>query len=183
MNLENCWIIYFLVLPCLSSGSRFKYEYWWYLYCSDTTRKWFLWRVCVVYLFVRSSEGRGIRFDDISYIFRKFILHIFCFCKALGGTRVTTGKYLLRRICIDYLIAWTSVSRRLRLDDESCILGGNLRYVLTCKALGEERVTTRKCFLCRTCVVYLIVRPSVGRGLSLDDASYILMKLVLFTCL
>ena len=39
----------------------------------------------------------------------------------------------------------------------------NLCIVLTCKALGETRVTTEKCFLWRTCAAYVIVRPSVGR--------------------
>ena len=37
----------------------------------------------------------------------------------------------------------------------------------------------------QTCVVYLIVRPSVGRGLRLEDVSrvkiFFLSKLVLFT--
>ena len=46
-----------------------------------------------------------------------------------------------------------------------------MRYLLTCNALDETRVTTRKRFLGRTCVVYLIVRLSVGRGLRLGDIS------------
>ena len=75
------------------------------------------------------------------------------------------------------------MGRGLRLDDVSCILS-NYRYLLTCKVLGETRVTTRKCFLRITCVVYLIVRPSVGRGLRLDDVSCILVgQLALFTYL
>ena len=45
---------------------------------------------------------------------------------------------------------------------------GNLRCLLSCKALGETRAQTRKLFLRKTCVVYLIVRTSVGRGLSLE---------------
>ena len=36
------------------------------------------------------------------------------------------------------------MGRRLRLDDVSCILGGgNLRYFLIRKALGETRAATR----------------------------------------
>ena len=55
---------------------------------------------------------------------------------------------------------------------------GNLRYWLTCKAWGETRVTTRTCFMWRTSVVYLIVRPSVGPELKHDDEPCILKKLV-----
>ena len=40
----------------------------------------------------------------------------------------------------------------------------------------------RRCVFEQTCVVYLIVRPSVGRGLRLEDEC-ILSKLVLFTYL
>ena len=36
------------------------------------------------------------------------------------------------------------MGRGLRLDDVSCTLGSNLRYVLTCKASGEKRVMNRK---------------------------------------
>ena len=74
------------------------------------------------------------------------------------------------------------MGRGLRLDDVSCILS-NYRYLLTCKVLGGTRVTTRKRFLGRTCVVYLVVRLSVGRGLSLDDVPCILRTLALFTYL
>ena len=45
------------------------------------------------------------------------------------------------------------------------------------------RELQRKCFLSRTCAVFLIVRPSVDRGLILDDLSCILRKLGLFTYL
>ena len=50
-----------------------------------------------------------------------------------------------------------------------------MRFLHTCKALCETRVKIRRCFLSRACVVYLIVRPSVGRGLRLDDVSCILV--------
>ena len=33
-------------------------------------------------------------------------------------------------------------------------LRGNLHYLLTCKALGETRVTTRKCFLKNLCCLF-----------------------------
>ena len=54
-----------------------------------------------------------------------------------------------------------------------------LHCLLNCKAFGGgSRVKTRRCisrqedvFLEQTCVVYLIVRPSVGRGLRLEDVS------------
>ena len=86
------------------------------------------------------------------------------------------------RTCVVYLIVRHSLGRGFRLDDVSCIFS-NYRYLLTCKVLGGTRVTTRKCFLRVTCVVYLIVRPLRGRGLRLDDISYILRKPVLFTYL
>ena len=73
------------------------------------------------------------------------------------------------------------MGRGLRLDDVSCILS-NYHYLLTCKVLGGTRVTTRKCFLRITCVVYLIVRPSVGRGLRLDDVSCILVGATCAMC-
>ena len=60
---------------------------------------------------------------------------------------------------------------------------GNLRFLHTCKALGETRVKNRRCFLWRACVVYTIVRPSAGRGLRLGDVSCIWKKLALFTLL
>ena len=56
-------------------------------------------------------------------------------------------------------------------------------YLLTCNALDETKVTTRKRFLGRTCVLYLIVRLSVGRGLRLGDISCNSRKLALFICL
>ena len=103
-------------------------------------------------------------------------------CKALDETRVTTRKCFLSRACVVYLIVRPSLGRGFRLDDVSCILS-NYRYLLTCKVLGGTRFTTRKCLLRITCVVYLIVRPLRGRGLRLDDISYILRKPVLFTYL
>ena len=82
-------------------------------------------------------------------------------------------------VLVKNLIVRPSVGRGLTLDDVSCILS-NYRYLLTCKVLGGTRVTTRKCFLRITCVVYLIVRPSVGRGLRLDDVSCILVGQIAF---
>ena len=61
---------------------------------------------------------------------------------------------------------------------------GNLRYLLTCKALVATRVTTPKWFLSGTCVDFLFVRPSVGRGLRHDAVSCILVgRLTIFAYL
>ena len=81
--------------------------------------------------------------------------------KVLGETRVTTRKFFLWRTCVVCLVVWPSVGRGLRLHDISCILR-KLALFFTCKAFSETRVTTRKCFLWRTSVVYLIARPSLG---------------------
>ena len=109
--------------------------------------------------------------------------------------------------CATYLLVGPWTRRELRLENDSCeelalftwfqdlrwvegydsmmyhVSWGNMCYLLTCNALDETRVTTRKRFLGRTCVVYLIVRLSVGRGLSLDDVPCILRTLALFTYL
>ena len=100
-------------------------------------------------------------------------------CKALDETRATP-----RNVSGEELVLLRpSVGRGLRLDDVSCILS-NYRYLLTCKVLGRTRLTIRKCLLRIICVVYLIVRPSVGRGLRLDDVSCMLVgQMALFTYL
>ena len=49
--------------------------------------------------------------------------------------------------------------------EETCVV------CINCKAFGESRVKTRRCILRQACVVFLIVRPSVGRGLRLEDVS------------
>ena len=118
--------------------------------------------------------------------------HLCCLldCKAFSGSRVKTrwcimyvggancAIYILVRLRRElvsgeelvfvYLIVKPSLGRGFRLDDVSCIFS-NYRYLLTCQVLGGTRVTTRKCFLRVTCVVYLIVRPLRGRGLRLDE--------------
>ena len=81
-----------------------------------------------------------------------------------------------------YLILWPSVGRGLRL--EVCISGqedvfrANLRCLLNCKAFGgsmgsdlEDVSRGKKMHIEQTCVVYLIVRPSVSRELRLEDVS------------
>ena len=104
-------------------------------------------------------------------------------CNALDETRVTTRKRFLGRTCVVYLIVRLSVGRGLRQSVIFHVTRGNLRYLLACKALDETRVTTRKCFLSRACVVYLIVRPSLGRGFRLDDVSCILGGATCAMCL
>ena len=89
--------------------------------------------------------GRGLRLDDVSCILSNY--HYLLTCKVLGGTRVTTRKCFLRITCVVYLIVRPSVGRGLRLDDVSCILVSKLRFLHTCKALGETRVKIRRSFL------------------------------------
>ena len=89
--------------------------------------------------------GRGLRLDDVSCILSNY--RYLLTCKVLGGTRFTTGKCFLRITCVVYLIVRPSVGRGLRLDDVSCMLVGKLRFLHTCKALGETRVKNRRCFL------------------------------------
>ena len=110
-------------------------------------------------------------------------------CKAFGASRVET------RWCFMYLdlislqvLGWDESynAKKLHVKNLCCLpnckaFGRSrvkarwwfmyLHYSLAFKALGETRATTRKCFWWRTCVVHLIVRPSVGRGSRLDDVS------------
>ena len=43
-------------------------------------------------------------------------------------------------------------------------------YLIVRPSVGRG-LKTRRCILRKACVVYLIVRPSVGRGLRLEDVS------------
>ena len=114
----------------------------------------YLEETCAIYLLVRPWTRRELRLENVS---------------------------LWWRTCVVYLIVRPSVGRGSRLDGVSCFWS-NYRFLLTCKVLGGARATTRKCFWWRTCVVYLIVRPSAGRGLRLDDVSCILVgQLAFFT--
>ena len=51
-------------------------------------------------------------------------------------------------------------------------------YLIVRPSVGRG-FKTRRCLLRKTCIVCLVVRPSVGRGLRLEDVS--LRKLALFT--
>ena len=118
----------------------------------------------------------------IMYLEKKNLCYLLS-CKALDETRVTTRNVSGEELVLLIFIVRPSVGRGLRLDDVSCILS-NYRNLLTCKVLGGTRLTIRKCLLRIICVVYLIVRPSVGRGLRLDDVSCMLVgQMALFTYL
>ena len=101
---------------------------------------------CVFYTLVRPWVRRELRIEDVSCEELVLLLN----CKAFGGSRVKA------RWCILYL-------------EETCAI------YFTCKPWGGTRVTTLTWFLWRTCVVYVIVKPSVGRGLRRDDVSCILV--------
>ena len=101
---------------------------------------------------------------------------VFCLqnCKAFGGSRVETRRCISR---LEHLF-WA-----------------NLCCLLDCKAFGGSRVRTRKCisrqedvfwgkkmYFEQTCVVYLIIRPSAGRGLRLEARRSILSNCCLLNC-
>ena len=73
------------------------------------------------------------------------------------------------------------------LEARRCILS-KLGCLLNCTAFGGSRVKTRRCiwgkkmYFEQTCVVYLIVRPSVGRGLDSEDASRVKKMFFEQTC-
>ena len=123
---------------------------------------------------------------------RKWILSklVFCLqnCKAFGGSRVETRRCISR---LEHLF-WANLCFLLdckafggsRAKTRRCIsrqedvFWANLCCLLNCKAFGGSRVKTRKCisrqedvfwgkkmYFEQTCVVYLIIRPSAGRGL------------------
>ena len=141
-------------------------------------------------------------------------------CKAFGGSRCSVSVHACYSAHHFYLHRPGKHSqdldmfkyRRIEVEIKTrcCIIylcgETNLHYLLTCKALGETRVTTRKCFmknLCclfdwkavggsrvkarwyfmylggATCPIYLLVRPWVRRELPLEEASC--EELVLFT--
>ena len=129
-----------------------------------TTPKWFLSGTCVDFLFVRPSVGRGLRHDAVSCILVGR-LAIFAYLWVLRWDESYDSKiFLVKDLCC--LINGKTFGGP-RVKTRYCIMylgGGNLHYLITCKALDETRVTTPKCFLWRACAVCLMVRPSVGRG-------------------
>ena len=85
--------------------------------------------------------GRGVRLEDVS-------LGNLCCLLELKGLRWVEGE-----------------DSKMYLE-ETCVT------LLNCKAFGGSHgLRTRRCHLEETCVVYLLVSPSVGRGLRLEDVS------------
>ena len=117
-----------------------------------TTRKWFLWRTCVVCSIVRPSVGRVLRLDDVSCILMKLALVTWLLGLVWDGS-YDSKRFLLKNLC--------------------CLLNG--------KAFGGSRVKTPRCiiYLQETCALDLLERPWVRRELRLENASC--EELVLFT--
>ena len=77
--------------------------------------------------------------------------------------------------CVVYLIVRPSVGRGLRLEDVSrgtrCILSKRC-CLLNCRWVEFTSRQEEVYLFEQACVVYLIVRPSVGRGLRLEDVMF-----------
>ena len=108
----------------------------------------------------------------IIYLCGETNLHYLLTCKALGETRVTTRKCFMKNLCC--LFDWKAVGgSRVKARWYFMYLGGaTCPILLHLYVLGLRReLPLEEAFMWRTCVVYSTVRPSVGRGLRLDDVS------------
>ena len=81
-----------IVRPSVGRGIRLKDLF--------RSKKMYFEQTCDVYLIVRPSVGRGLRLEDVSRGNKMYFVASLCCllnCKAFGGSRVKTRRYISRQ--------------------------------------------------------------------------------------